>query len=237
MVDGYKITLSDYLHQKAKLAPFHNQDQIDKKYVMDILVDDVLLLKEAERMELNQDTNFLAEVESFWRQSLINSLLKLKNQEIKNQITISEEEIKFFYNALKKEYFFRYIQLSVTKSDIKMPVENIDDNFLKTHPDLIKFDSGFNWSDIRSIEPQFRNQLMEPSIPLHKWFLLEDKNICYLLYLDNMKEKVIENYSDLKPEIETLLKEEKERQYIESWIVSLRKNAKITINQDLYSKI
>ena len=185
LVDGYKITLEDYLSQKAKYTPFYNDNApVDKNAIMENLINDIVLLKEAENLKLNQDKTFLKEIEYFWRQSLIESLLKKKTAEIRNQIRISEEETQKVYNAFKKEYFARIIQLSVDKAALKTEPSKVDEAFLKAHPDYIQYDSGFNWTDLKSLDPQLRHALLAMEIPLNKWFFIEDKKVSYLLFLE-----------------------------------------------------
>lgn len=238
MVDGYKITLDDYLSQKAKYTPFYNDNTpVDKKAVMETLINDIVLLKEAENLKMNQDKTFLREIEYFWRQSLIEGLLKKKNSEIKNQVKVSEEEIKNAYAALKKEYYLRMVQLSVDKSDLKMDIRQINNDYLKAHPEYIHYDSDFNWTDLKSLEPQLRYHLLSGDIPLNKWFSIQDKKVCYLLFVDKIKEKIIDSYTNMKPEIEALLQEDKEREALDRWLKALGEKASIVINKDLYSKI
>ncbi len=238
MVDGYKITLDDYLSQKAKYTPFYNDNTpVDKKAVMETLINDIVLLKEAENLKMNQDKTFLREIEYFWRQSLIEGLLKKKNMEIKNQVKVSEEEIKKAYEALKKEYYLRMVQLSVDKSDLKIDLSRINSDYLKAHPEYIHYDSDFNWTDLKSLEPQLRYQLLSGDIPLNQWFFIQDKKISYLLFVDKTKEKAIDSYANLKPEIKDFLQEDKEREALDRWLKALGEKATIVINKDLYSRI
>ena len=238
MVDGYKITLEDYLSQKAKYTPFYNKDTpVDKKAILDTLINDIILLKEAENLKMNQDRSFLRGIEYFWRQSLIEGLLKRKNSEIKDLVKISEEEIKNAHEILKKEYHFRMIQLTVKASDLKTDINKIDDAFFKSHPEYIQYDSGFNWMDLKSLEPQLRHQLLSTAFPLNKWFPLQDKKVCYLLFIDQAREMPANDYSNMKAEIEAIIQEDKEKEILDGWLKTLEKKSQITINTDLYSKI
>lgn len=238
MVDDYKITLEDYLSQKAKYTPFYSDNTpVDKKAIMETLINDIVLLKEAEKLKLNQDKTFLREIEYFWRQSLIEGLLKKKNSEIKNQIKISEEEIKEVYHSLKKEYHARIIQLSVQKSELKTEIDKIDEAYLNAHLNYVHYDSKFNWVDLKSLEPQLRHQLLKMDIPLNKWVSLEDKTVCYLLYFDNVRERDLDKFENMQSEIESFLQEDKEREALDDWLEAIGQKAKIVINTDLYSKI
>ena len=107
-VNNYEITLEDFMDQKQKYAPLiESGHPINKKYIVDILIDNIILLMEAERMKLNQNGSFLKEIESFWRQSLISELIRTETREIREKIKISEEEIRDFHHYLKKELLTR----------------------------------------------------------------------------------------------------------------------------------
>ena len=238
MVDGYKITLEDYLAQKAKYAPFYKDAApANKNAIIETLISDIILLKEAEKLKMNQDRAFLKGIEYFWRQSLIEGLLKKKNSEIKEQVKFSEEEIKNVFEIVKKEYHLRLIQLSVDKSDFKMDLDKIDDAFLKSHPEYILYDSGLNWMDLKSLEPQLRHQLFSMAIPLNKWFFLEDKKICYLFFIDEIRENPACDYQAMKSEIQEIVQEDKEKEALDNWLKTLEKKSKIIMNTDLFSKI
>ncbi|MBN2143847.1 MAG: hypothetical protein JW774_04400, partial [Candidatus Aureabacteria bacterium] len=183
------------------------------------------------------NSSFLKEIESFWRQSLISELIRIKTVEIREKIRLSDEEIKNFYHYLKKEYYFRYIQLSDGQSDFVFSEEVNYDDLLKEHKDLIYYDSGQNWIDLQSIDPQFRKELIKDDVPLNKWLFTEDKNGRYLFCFYKEREKTIADYKDMKSEIEMLLREEKERQLMEAWMSYLRNSVHIIFNEKLLSKI
>jgi hypothetical protein len=238
LVNNYEITLEDFMSQKQKYAALMTSGQsVKKKFIIDILIDNIILLMEAERMKLNQNGTFLKEIESFWRQSLISELMRTKTSEIREKIKISEEEIKQFHHYLQKEYYFRYLQLSDNQKDFTFSEEINYDDFSKKNKDLIYYDSGPNWIDLQSIAPHFRKELIRENVPLNKWLFSEDKNGRYLFCFYKEKEKTIADYKDMKAEIEMLLREEKERQLMEAWMNNLRKSVHLTVNEKLLSKI
>ncbi|OVE73526.1 hypothetical protein BVX93_01415, partial [bacterium B13(2017)] len=140
-----------------------------------------------------------------------------------------------YYKALKYQYFFRYVEIS-DLAFIFSEKENYD-KFLEDQSDLIDYDSGFSWENVQSIDSHFRFILLDNKVKLKKWSFLKYKDINYLYIIKKIKENPISSYEEMKTEIELLIREEKERTLIEMWMNNLRRNAKITINENIYAKI
>lgn len=237
MVDNYDITLEDFLHEKEKVLPFvDSPEQVNKDYILDLLIDNLVMLIEGERLELTQKESFLKKIEYFWRQSLIRELISQKNSDVQNQIKISETEIAKFHNSLNKEYYFRYIELTYAKPDFDTIEDH--DKYLKENPEKIRYDSGFQWVNIRSINSEFRNYLLNEEVPLKKWLFHQHEDDSYFIIFEKIRPaRHVDPYEEMKFDIEEFLREEKEHELIETWIYNLKRTAKITINKDLYSKL
>ena len=75
-----------------------------RKEFLDVFINRKIILREAERLGLAKDPEFLESVQFFWEQALLKLALNQKIKEISSPIKITEEEINEYYEAHKAEY-------------------------------------------------------------------------------------------------------------------------------------
>lgn len=75
-----------------------------RKQFLQALISRKLILKEAEKMGLDKDPQFLDGVQLFWEQSLLKLVLNEKIMELSARIKISEPEVKAYYEQHKTEF-------------------------------------------------------------------------------------------------------------------------------------
>lgn len=75
-----------------------------RREFLDILINRKLILKEAEKLGLDKDPQFLESVHFFWEQALLKMALNQKIKELSAPIKVSEEEINEYYGAHKAEF-------------------------------------------------------------------------------------------------------------------------------------
>ncbi|MBU2044970.1 MAG: hypothetical protein KJ619_07085 [Candidatus Omnitrophica bacterium] len=64
-----------------------------------------LILKEAERLGLDRDPQFLKDIQLFWEQSLLKLALSQKIKELSVDIQVSDKEIRKYYSSNKETQF------------------------------------------------------------------------------------------------------------------------------------
>ena len=66
---------------------------------MDNLIERKLILKEAEKISLDKDKNFLSSIQDFWEQSLLKLMLERKIKELSADIVIDDEDVSSYYKT------------------------------------------------------------------------------------------------------------------------------------------
>jgi hypothetical protein len=237
-VGDYGITEEDLENQQTRLMPpdappLPEQQRI---FAVNLLIDNVLLLQEAERQQIAEDPRFLKSVERFWQQSLIQELLQRKMQAIRDQIQITEQDIQSFYTGLKLEYRVRYVEALKSMPSPPGKWDELEiDNFLKSQSSYLVSDSGWLWSDVRDLDAGFRKQFLEnkhePGEVLQG--VTDRPGTAALLCVAKSQEHPMESLEAMTEEIESLLRHEKERQLLEVWLRELRQDADVQYNREL----
>jgi len=107
-VNHYAITVDDFNHEIGFLRPvFRSISAIPpaelRVGILDEMVNRELLLEEAQKLNIDKDPEFMRQIESFWRLSLIKQLLKHKMAQIEASTSVSDAEIKAEYAREKSQ--------------------------------------------------------------------------------------------------------------------------------------
>ena len=107
-VNNYTITVDDFNHEVGFLRPvirsISSIPPVELKLsILDEMINRELLLEEAQRLNIDKDPEFMRQIESFWRLSLIKQLLKHKMAQIEASTVVSDEEIKAEYDREKSQ--------------------------------------------------------------------------------------------------------------------------------------
>ena len=102
-VNHYTVTVDDFNHEVGFLRPvFRSISSIPPAEleisILDEMINRELLLEEAQKSNIDKGPEFMRQIESFWRLSLIKQLLKHKMAQIEALTTVSSEEIKTEYD-------------------------------------------------------------------------------------------------------------------------------------------
>ena len=85
--------LIEVLDQQAS-NPEYRPDSAGIKQQLDMLIEKKVLIREAVNQGLALRKSFLKTIRSFWEQTLILELLKVKSAELEESVSVSDEEIK-----------------------------------------------------------------------------------------------------------------------------------------------
>lgn len=85
--------LIEVLDQQAS-NPEYRPDLAGIRHQLDMLIEKKVLIREAVNHGLALRKSFLKTIRSFWEQTLILELLKVKSAELEESISVSDEEIK-----------------------------------------------------------------------------------------------------------------------------------------------
>ena len=102
-VDGYNVTLSEF-NEGFDRSDYSEREDIAQARVeyAQHLIDQKLILLDAQKKGLDKDQEFLKSIEHLWEQSLTTVALGRKLRSIKSGLTLSEQELRRFYENMVK---------------------------------------------------------------------------------------------------------------------------------------
>jgi len=75
-------------------------DKQGREKFLEHLINRKLLLQEAERMGLDKEPEFLKEVERFWEEILLKSIVDRKSKELAGRVSVNEDEMRAQYEKM-----------------------------------------------------------------------------------------------------------------------------------------
>ncbi len=102
-INNYEIAQSEF-EELFKESSFGLTDtQESRKQFLGKLINQKLIMNEAQRQGLDKESNFLRLIEKFWEQSLLKIALDKKSKEISGSVRIDDKGIKEAYDNMLKE--------------------------------------------------------------------------------------------------------------------------------------
>lgn len=101
-INDFKLTEAEF-EEELKEKGFISPSGEEKEKFLEDLINQKLILLEAERLGLDKEKEFLKSVENFYEKNLLKIMLDRKSKEITAKISVDEREIQALYNQMKKE--------------------------------------------------------------------------------------------------------------------------------------
>ena len=104
-VNNYTLSYDEFQRQLADELRYDTDVKLTKevkKKFLDQLIQEQLLIQEAKKLKLDRKEKFVRAIERYWKSTLIKDLLELKGEELSKTILISQEEVRAYYEKLKK---------------------------------------------------------------------------------------------------------------------------------------
>jgi len=103
-VNNYEVTKSEFEEGfvSSTFADRDDKAQARADY-LDNLINQKLIVLDAQKRQLDRSQDFLRSIERFWEQSLMTVALGVKTREISKSLDIREDELKRFYDNMVKE--------------------------------------------------------------------------------------------------------------------------------------
>ena len=104
VVDNIEITAKEF--QKAfNASRFASMGKDGQKAFLGEYISSKLILKEAEKMGLDKDPQFLSDIQFFWEKALLKLVLSKKTKELASDVDVTGQEISDYYNKYKESHF------------------------------------------------------------------------------------------------------------------------------------
>jgi hypothetical protein len=103
-INDYKVTLEEFESGFAA-SPYASRSDRAKarKEYLDNLVNQKVILLDAQKKNIDKQKDFLVSIERFWEQSLLTAAVGSKTREIMGAARVSEEDIQKLYDQMVKD--------------------------------------------------------------------------------------------------------------------------------------
>jgi len=103
-INDYRVTLDEFEEGFAQSAYATRLDKAKaRQEYLDNLINQKLILQDAQKKNLDKDKEFLRSIERFWEQSLLTVAIGTKTKEINGAMVVPEEQIRKLYDQMLKE--------------------------------------------------------------------------------------------------------------------------------------
>ncbi len=122
-INDYEITKAEF-ERAFKDSGFGRADTLEsRKEFLNNLVNQKLILQEAQRKDLDKDPNFLKMIEKYWEQSLLKLAIDRKSKQISGAVSVSDVDVENTYKNMLKDgtadkpynQMYRQIKWELTK--------------------------------------------------------------------------------------------------------------------------
>ena len=103
-VNGYEILADEFEEGFMTSAFSARADKLEaRREYLGTLVNQKLILLDAQKKDLDKDPDFLRSVERFWAQSLLTTAMGIKTLELHRGVRVQDEEIRGIYAGMVKD--------------------------------------------------------------------------------------------------------------------------------------
>lgn len=101
-IGNYELTKSEF-EEEFRNSSYGADDTLEsRRDFLNNLINQKLILEDAQKKNLDKEKSFLKSVEKFWEQSLLRIALDKKTKEIADSVSVKEKNIKDIYEKLVK---------------------------------------------------------------------------------------------------------------------------------------
>jgi peptidyl-prolyl cis-trans isomerase C len=235
-VNGVNITQKEYEeHMKQRAAAQNQQGQqvpVDRKMVLDELINREILIQEAKKLKLDKDKAVVAQLANLKKNLLIQALIT-RSPAAK---PVSEKELKEVYDqqigqADPTEYNTRHILMKDEASARKV-IEKLNDG--ANFEELAKSEStdptgkeggDLGWLSTPRMPPEFYNAISTMKKGTHSQAPVKTQFGWHIIKLDDSRKRELPKFEDVKNQITPLIQNQRLKEYV----LQLRSKAKIEI--------
>lgn len=223
-IDGEPVHTKDLkrdLALRLKVDPLFRVTPQALYDLLNVMIDRRLLIKEAKKNNLDMTVRFINTIESFWEQTLIRDLMAYKDKELEGAVSVSEDELRDYYNKLSYR-----MTIKIVKRDKKASLIAL----LSKDPEEIAWDEEIGPISIEDASSPVIFATFDLDEGQKKVISYQDSH--YLIYAKRKEQTQTQPFDGMKQKINTVVKKYKKRTLFNSWLNSLREEADITIDSN-----
>ncbi len=245
-VNDAKITVKDF-QELLKRVPPNYQSFIkgQKTRVVNDMITQELLFQEAMKMKLGDDKTVLEALENLKKQIMVQRLLQI---EVSDKVTVSDKEIKDYYDAHKEEFNLpervRAAHILVkTEDEAKKILDRAKKNedFAKLAQEASIDPSKVNGGDLGYFEkgrmiPEFETAVFSMN-PGEISGVVKTQFGFHIIKLIDKKGVESRKFEEVEPEIKAKLLQEKQAAAFNKMIEKLRNQSKISVDEKTIERL
>jgi hypothetical protein len=239
-INAYRMMASDFNDEKKPFlnyVPLQDDPATLKGQILTQLITRQVLLQEAQRLDLDKDTAFMKDIENYWKQALLTSLLRRKSDELGDKIVITDDEAAEEYAAMRRKFqveivSVRHEQTALSLSGAKEAFETVKQSL---GPDLVADLSG-EWWERKDMSMAFRGAVAkldkgDVSQPFREgeyWQVVRIMDVAI---------EPLDPLETMRPDIIKQIRKERVAKELEAWVDRLMRQAEIKIDQKVLSEL
>jgi peptidyl-prolyl cis-trans isomerase C len=239
-INNFALTVEDFKGEAnpllmKKYSSYSSLKQKDQ--VLEELIIKEVLLQEAQRLNLDKQKSFMQEIEGYWEQALMKSLINRKLQEFSPLVGANNQDILEGYNRLKRRISAELIIFNDKRDALKLSKATIGfDEVKQLLKPRIAWESAADWYDSNELPQKledviFSLSLGQVSLPI------EYNNSWVIIRVLNEEPQQIGSLEELRPRITKEIIRKKKELLLDNWISGLRKKASVKIYPEVLNAV
>lgn len=210
------LEIQSHINPNFKNSPDAVNDELNA------IIDKKLIIQEAVDKGFVNEEKFVNTIKTFWEQTLVRDFIAYKKREVSDSISVTEEEIKKYYDNLKSRIIFK-----VFKSKEEAQINSVYDK--------IKSNIEIGLKDFETIGPvgyeDINSQVLFKAFefPVGEPRIIKEGLDLYIIMVISRDKVVIDPIEQLRPRIEKSIIAIKEQQLLDDWLKVKREKANINI--------
>jgi hypothetical protein len=239
-INNFQLTVGDLKEEvnpllMKKYSTYSSAKQKDQ--VLEGLIIKEVLLQEAQRLNLDKQKSFMKEIEGYWEQALMKSLISRKLGEFSVRVKVSDQDILEGYNRLKRRVQAELVIFN-DKSDALKLSETIL-GFAQAKQSLrekIVWESATDWYNSNEL-PQKLDDAIFSMRPGQVSLPIEYNNNWIVVRAVNEESQAVGTLAELRPRIINDIIRKKKELLMDNWILGLRKKANVKIYPEVLNTV
>ena len=241
-VNGKEITMTMVDEKIEKLPQYYQAFASQhKKEVVDEIIIEELLYKEAKRLKMDRDPEVKELIEDASKRILIS---KIVESEAKKSTPVSEDDVETYYNENREVYMVPEMVrashiLTSTEEEAKQAQadlkkgEDFGDVARKYSKDLTKERGGdLGYFKKGQMIPEFEKAAFSLDVG-ETSPIVKTRFGYHIIKVSDKKPATYRNFDEVKENITTLLTRERQREKLDDFTAKLKDKAKIKVNEEL----
>ena len=192
---------------------------------LSVLIDQKLLIQEAQKKRLDRTDKFVNTIKNFWEQTLIRDLLDEKDKELTEPLGAGEDEIKRFYSHMAYKKTFQLLAVK----DKTLAEEYINSEDIV--PEDIKWEQTIGPIGYAELQSEYLKEAFD--LPVGEMKMFDSDGIYFLCYVKAQVDIPLKPFDEMKEGIAKRIKDIKKFNLIKKWLEKLRQKSDIVVNSNV----